>query len=66
MKKRGAVLREHPQEVPLRRTPLAFSELLEDLKFAIFNNQYNRVVNRISDVIEREPSQNRVQVCDIR
>ena len=48
LKKRSTALRGHPQGVPLR-TLLIFGGSLEDLKFAVFDNQYNRVVNCVPD-----------------
>ena len=54
--KPATALKGHPKGVPL----------LKYLKFTVFDNQYNRVVNRISDSIKREFTQNGVKIYDVR
>ena len=51
--------------VPLRIL-LRFGDLLKDLKFAVFDNQYNRIINRIADRVKRELTQNGIKICDVR
>ena len=48
------------------RILLGSGDLLKDLKFAVFDNQYNRVVNGIAKRIKRELTQNRIKICDVR
>ena len=39
--------------------------LLENLKFAVFNNLYNWIVNRITDSVKGKRPQNRIEIFGI-